>query len=261
MEKAYTAGEEQLRKQLASVSVLNSDGERVSLTPEYVAAHMYIAVVNTAENASALERCPHEAVANLSAVVKSDLGDDRYLLVTNDFVPLFQKTPEEIMEQARINSAREGFTCRDMNQVIQETLLSDPAMRDFMPEMQIPAADDCPLYVITTPRGIDGASVIASRDFLREVHDRLGEDFYILPSSRHEVLAIPVSKIPTDTEELAAMVASVNATEVEPRDRLSNDVYYFDGRSLKLADSLTAERDNVFTATVQEAAAEHHRSH
>lgn len=261
MEKAYTAVGEQLRKQLASVTVLNSDGEKVSLTPEYVAAHMYIAVVNTAENASALERCPHEAIANLSAVVKSDLGDDRYLLVTNDFVPLFQKTPEEIMEQARINSAREGFTCRDMNQVIRETLFTDPAMRDFMPEMQNPAADDCPLYVITTPRGVDGASVIASRDFLKEVHDKLGEDFYILPSSRHEVLALPVSKIPADTAELTAMVASVNATEVEPRDRLSNDVYYFDGRSVKLADALTAERDNVFAAAVQEPAAEHHRSH
>ncbi len=261
MEKAYTAVGEQLRKQLASVTVLNSDGERVSLTPEYVAAHMYIAVVNTVENESALERCPHEAVANLSAVVKSDLGDHRYLLVTNDFVPLFQKTPEEILEQAKINSAREGFTCRDMNQVLQETIFGDPSMRDFMPEMQNPAVDDCPLYVITTPRGVDGASVIASRDFLREVHDKLGEDFYILPSSRHEVLALPVSKIPADTAELAAMVASVNATEVEPRDRLSNDVYYFDGRSLKLADSLTAERDNVFAAAVQEAAVEHHRSH
>ncbi len=260
MEKAYTAGAEQLRKQLASVTV-SDHGVRVPLTPKYVEEHMYIAVVNTAENASALEHCPHEAVANLSAVVKSDLGDDRYLLVTNNFVPLFQKTPEEIMEQARINSAREGFTCRDMNQVIRETLFSDPAMRDFMPEMLNPAADDCPLYVITTSRGIDGASVIASRDFLREVHDKLGEDFYILPSSRHEVLALPVSKIPADTAELAAMVASVNATEVEARDRLSNDVYYFDGRSVKLADDLTAERDNVFAAAVQEAAAEHHISH
>ena len=261
MEKAYTAGAEQLRKQLASVTV-SDHGVRVPLTPKYVEEHMYIAVVNTAENASALERCPHEAIANLSAVVKSDLGDDRYLLVTNDFVPLFQKAPEEIMEQARINSAREGFTCRDMNQVIRETLFTDPAMRDFMPEMQIPAADDCPLYVITTPRGIDGASVIASRDFLREVHDRLGEDFYILPSSRHEVLALPVSKTPAEsTAELTALVGSVNASEVEPRDRLSNDVYYFDGRSLKLADSRTAERDNVFAAAAREPAAEHHRSH
>ncbi len=258
MGKAYTAAEAQLLEQLASVTVVDH-GVRKSLTPEYVAKHMYVAVVNTSENAEALKYCPHEKIENLSLVAKSDLGDDRYLLLTNEFATIFQSTPEEILEQAKINSAREGFTCCNLTQVLQNALFGDNPMRDSFPEMQSFASADCPLYVLSTPRGIDGASVIASRDFLKEVHDQLGEDFYILPASRHEVLALPVSKAPAEPGELADMVAFINGSEVDPRDRLSNDVYCFDGKKLQLADSLTAERDNAFVAAAQEPAVEHHR--
>ncbi len=249
----YTTGEAQLRKQLASITVLDH-GVKAPLTPGFVEGHMYVAVVNTSENAEVITRCPHESIANLSAVVKCDLGDDRYLLVTNDFVQLFKKSPEEIFEEAKFHSANEGYICKDLNQVLRESLGMDSSICDYIPEMQ------SPVYVITTPRGIDGASVIASRSFMREVHNKFGEDFYVLPSSRHEVLAIPFSKAPAEVDELREMVFSVNASEVDPRDRLSNDVYYFDGRCLQLADALTAERDNVFTAAAPEPAVEHHRS-
>ena len=243
----------QLSEQLAAITVKNH-GVTAPLSPEYVQEHMHVAVVNTEKNEDMLARCPHEAITNLSVIVRCDLGDDRSLLVTNDFVSLFRKSAEEIIEQAKINSAREGYTCRNIEQV-----LGDVFSTDVMPEI-IPGSDNCPLYVLATQRGVDGAAAITSKAFLEEVHNRFGEDYYILPSSRHEVLAVPVSKAP-EPEELASVVNDVNTTEVDEKDFLSNDVYYFDGRSLKLADSLTEKQENVFDATLQEPVIEHHRCH
>lgn len=133
-------------------------------------------------------------------------------------------------------------------------------MQKEVSEMLDISEDDYPMYVVTTSRQYDGASVIVSKPFLEEVHKKLGEDYYVLPSSRHEVLAVPVSRAP-ELPDLKEMVHMVNETEVQERDWLSDDVYYFDGRRLKLADTLAEERENDFTKSMEpDLAVEHHRS-
>lgn len=247
-EKTYTNSEVQLREQLASITVDDHD-VKIPLSPEYIQQHIYIAVVNTEMNRDMLIRCPHEEITNLSAVVKCDLGDNRSLWVTNEFVPIFQKSAEEIIEQAKVNSVREGFIFRRMSQAIQEAFASDNSQQNDISEM-LDTTEVWPIYVMTTPRGFDGASVIVSRDCMQDMYDKFGESFYILPSSRHEILALPVSKVSTKITEFATIVFSINAMEIEPRDRLGNDVYYFDGRSLKLAD-LIIEKGEDASAAVQ----------
>ena len=88
----------------------------------------------------------------------------------------------------------------------------------------------------------------------------MGEDYYVLPSSRHEILAVPVSRAP-ELPDLKDLVHMVNQTEVQERDWLSDDVYYFDGRSLKLADTVVEERENSFKESLEQGlTVEHHRS-
>ena len=240
--KTYTNLEVQLREQLASITT-DDHGVKIPLSPEYIQQHMYVAVVNTEMNSKTLVRCPHEKITNLSVIVKCDLGEDRSLWVTNEFVPVFQKSAEEIIEQAKANSIKEGFTFREMRQVIQNAFSNDTPMQNHISEMW-DTAEALDIYVITTPRGFDGASVIVSRDFMKDVYEKFGEGFYILPASRHEVLALPVSKASIEIAEFAAIMSSINATEEEPRDWFSDDVYCFDGRSLKLVDSFIEKEDD-----------------
>ena len=68
---------------------------------------------------------------------------------------------------------------------------------------------------------------------LRELHARIG-DYYILPSSKHEVLAISKLYAP-NVNELRAMVQEINENIVSPVDRLSNNVYCYDGKTLSMA--------------------------
>jgi hypothetical protein len=65
---------------------------------------------------------------------------------------------------------------------------------------------------------------------LEQVRERLGEDFYILPSSIHELLVLPRSMM--DANELQEMVKCVNATVVNPEDVLSDGVYAYTNGTL-----------------------------
>lgn len=87
--------------------------------------------------------------------------------------------------------------------------------------------DGSPMTVLTTREQINGAAVIFCDEVLRKIRKKIG-DFYILPSSVHEVLVVPVSE-GIDREELEEMVKSVNRDEVAPEDRLADRVFLFDG--------------------------------
>ena len=71
--------------------------------------------------------------------------------------------------------------------------------------------------VITVPDKTHGASVIAYQDFMDKAAERAGGDFYIIPSSIHELLIIPDDHT-KDFKVLEDMVREVNATELEPEE-------------------------------------------
>ena len=87
--------------------------------------------------------------------------------------------------------------------------------------------DGSPVTVLTTRGGMEGAGVIYCDTILEKIWKKVG-DFYILPSSIHEVLVVPVSE-GIDRTELEAMVRTINRDEVALDDRLSDRVYLFDG--------------------------------
>lgn len=67
---------------------------------------------------------------------------------------------------------------------------------------------------------------------MEKVAELLGTNYYVLPSSIHELLILPDNGS-MQLSELEAMVREVNATQVAPEDRLSDKVQYYD-RETKL---------------------------
>ena len=59
------------------------------------------------------------------------------------------------------------------------------------------------------------------------------EKLIILPSSTHEVILVPYNKELAETD-FKAMVREVNETQLEPEEYLSNNVYVYDGKELKI---------------------------
>lgn len=58
----------------------------------------------------------------------------------------------------------------------------------------------------------------------------MSSDFFVLPSSIHEVLLVKNNGQMT-AKELENMVKGVNATQVEPADQLTDHVYHYDSQN------------------------------
>ncbi len=83
------------------------------------------------------------------------------------------------------------------------------------------------IYIITNEYNKFGAVSILYEDTLDKVAQIMGTDLYLLPSSEHEFLALTVNgQLPLD--ELQKLVYQVNMTQVDPKERLSNQVYHYD---------------------------------
>lgn len=99
--------------------------------------------------------------------------------------------------------------------------------------------DSVGTLVITNNGAYHGAGAFIYEDFISELLGKYNTDFYILPSSIHEVLAIPKIKtdeVMSDAENvLREMVREVNTTEVSDKDKLSYSLYFYDNATKKIS--------------------------
>ena len=86
---------------------------------------------------------------------------------------------------------------------------------------------------MTNTSRINGANALVQEEVLSQVGDALGGDYYVLPSSTHELILIQddgsISK-----EALERMVTEINSTQVSKEDLLSNKVQFYDSHQKQL---------------------------
>ena len=83
-----------------------------------------------------------------------------------------------------------------------------------------------PMYVISNNSNYFGASTILYSEVLETFADQLGSDFYILPSSIHELILVP-AEVGIVRSELKDIVHEINTTEIPESDFLSDNVYMY----------------------------------
>ena len=86
---------------------------------------------------------------------------------------------------------------------------------------------ECQMYVLTNSSKIQGAACMFYPHVLEMIGEILKEDFYILPSSIHEVIILPKSK-GIAKEELDAMIQDINHTQVDTEEVLSDHAYLYE---------------------------------
>ena len=103
----------------------------------------------------------------------------------------------------------------------------EPNIVDDFFEMNFTYEDNMiPMFVATNNKKVNGAGVILYEGLLKTFAKKIGSDFYILPSSIHEVIFVPANG-DMDVRYLIQMVKEVNATEVSPSEVLSDNVYKY----------------------------------
>lgn len=89
--------------------------------------------------------------------------------------------------------------------------------------------DDIPdfMYVKTTKNRFLGASAILYTDWMRSFANELDSDFYILPSSTHEILLLACNELHEDTDAILKIIEDVNSNGVDDTELLSYSLYKY----------------------------------
>ena len=174
-------------------------------------------------NEARLADVPHEKIEDLALIYRLDLGERdggrMTTVITNQMMEQYGITQEQLHQDAVENAAiTHPASLRSMREVMA-------AMMGMEPDPPMPGEPE--LMVATTQDAYMGASVIQYPGFMDMAAEKIGGDFFMLPSSIHEVLFLPDDG-KADYHELAEMVQTINETQVAPADRLSDNVYHYD---------------------------------
>ena len=189
-------------------------------------------VVSIEANADMLATVPHKEMEDMAVVYRFELGSDddsrATLLATNQLIETMGVTPEQLHEDALKNAPElKPAVIKGMTEVMVEMM---GVSKEELAMMGMPGdPENEQMYVATTPDKIHGAGVLAYQDFMDQAAERAGGDFFILPSSIHEILIVPDDGNAT-LSQLQDMVREVNATQVAPEEKLTDNVYHYDSK-------------------------------
>ena len=207
------------------------------LNYEDVKDKLFIRVSSAEANKEVLEIVPHQLKEDLAITYHVAVGKNQdglsSMLITNEMMKEYGVTQEQIHEDAMKSSPRVmvpevssiGVLIDEIYQ--KNILMLTPDEREMLLETLQESSEMPTFFVVTNTERIDGAGVIFYPEFMDNMGELLGNDFFILPSSIHQMLILPDDG-QVDAEMLRDMVKEVNATQVAPAERLTNDVYHFD---------------------------------
>lgn len=180
--------------------------------------HLRYQLIPIKGNEALLENTAHKSILDLALVIRLEFFSNSdgcgTALVTRALQKTFDKTDEELFAAALDAATKEHpASLRNITEVLFGPLSNETDEKGN-------------LWVASTNDGRDGAAVLAYPGFLKECAEKLHSDLVILPSSVHEVLVLPDNGEMT-VADLKNMVKSVNETELNPEDFLSDNVYYY----------------------------------
>ncbi len=188
-------------------------------------------LINYEQNKKLLEDVPHIQFLDMAIVFYCLISMDSQagnatILIHNSHLSYWDTSLEELFQIAKRNT-RQMLPARlnDMNDVLRD--LSGKHM--LFPPFQ-PDEDVYPMFVLTNHINLYGAACILYEDLLKEYARQAETDFYILPSSIHEVILIPAVD-PNCQQELSQMVKEVNHSQLLEEEILSDHAYYYSRES------------------------------
>lgn len=201
-------------------------------------------------NEELLSDSPHILLGDLAVtfacLVDSGEAGTGTIRITNSHCESWKVGTGELLEHAKANTPQLlPYVLRDIGEVLKDLMARHKSCDDFEEddEEELPDFEDGTMfdplkgamYVLSNVYATGGASCLLYDGVLDKVREQLGENFYILPSSVHEVIIVPDSRA-GERECLEAMVKQVNKEHVPVVDMLSDEVYHYPENSFSLSD-------------------------
>lgn len=184
---------------------------------EYVRDKIFAEAIGLDSNRAYLEKVPYIQIADLAIIFRVGIDDDKSFVINNDIAALYGMDASMLYDVADENINKPGaVTIMGMLEKF-ESMGFKGYDRDGQEDM----------YIISNKTGVYGAGCIAFSKAMEQAIETIGEPFYILPASRHELIAIPASRT-GDVDVLRGIVCEVNRSTVSESDKLSDNVYVYD---------------------------------
>ena len=174
------------------------------------------------DNKSILEKVPHKIIEDLAVIyyfiLENNESNCSSIMITKSLLNELGWKENNLYEMA-LENTQKLFPLEIVS--ISEFLLAGLVDEKYLKRKVEEDAEI--LFVVTNQKQSNGATVMLYPEVI-EFFSKKWNNFYILPSSTHEVLICPAFFKPMELKEI---VKSVNAT-IESCDILSDEVYYYD---------------------------------
>lgn len=186
--------------------------------------HLIMQAIPIKGNEEMLIKTPHLQMEDMAIIYRAVIQETKQgtmsAVITNDMMTNYRITADQLhADTAEAMKYRHPYEIRPLFDVLG-------AMSPEFAENEQP---DNMLYVATYATPMYGAGAIGHPDFMEDAAVVMRGSFFILPSSIHEVLLLPDDGS-VKYKELLAMVTNINATMVNPEERLTDNVYHFDAQ-------------------------------
>ena len=188
-----------------------------------------VQMVNADSSRPLLDQYPHRIIGDMAMIARIDWkekdGQGMSAAVTNGMLASFGISQETLFEDAiACGMEKRPATLRTIREEL-ESLAGTP--------LDVEGSSVPGFWVASNKEKVNGAASVFYPGFLDEAAKQLGSDFFVIPSSIHEMLLLPDDGT-IRADALAHIQHEVNEDEVLPEDLLSRQVFYYDAAERKL---------------------------
>lgn len=201
------------------------------MTQENVLANVVLQVLSRKRNRQLLKTHPYITFLDLAGIFRVPVGaygrnSLTTVLITHEIAEKLGLTIDELMEAARRNTVSKFgiqlISTQEMGQFFTKGRHGEPKPFD---EVQMASPG---LYTLTNSIEVNGAALIFAPEVLEQIGDKAGMDYFVIPSSIHELMIVRDDGLVT-AKRLKDNVRVGNRTPeiVKPADVLSDNIYRY----------------------------------
>ena len=206
-------------------------------------------LIHAEKNSELLKSVPHKLFHNLAIVFYYTVQEAPFygkatILVRDNHMKKWGTNVDELMASALKNTpilfpsvisdmenVMQELISESMKQDIEKLNTGEENDEDLFHELIDQMSKDMPreklsMYVLTNEQKLYGAACMLYPGVLKNFAEKMKQDFYVLPSSIHEVILVPASA-GTDQKALYEIVTDINRTQVAADEVLADSVYFY----------------------------------
>lgn len=232
------------------VSMVNSD---FLSDYENVRPRLQMRIYDTEWNEKRLSEIVHHSYGDYSEAYGVLLSEDKdhfmTVMVTPALMETWGITKKKLHDDTILADLSRGPQLVLMSDVM-DSMFGGSEPVNYLEGMGSPM-DELPegaekLFVLTNKDKVNGAGLILNSVIQEKIANIVGGNYYVLPSSVHEVLIMPDKhdRELMGAKQLGEMVSSINESTVAPEDLLSNRVEYYDAANRTLCNAAQYEKEH-----------------